>query len=179
MIKFGAFLRQEEKEYQSFSKELSEIFESLDTVAEITKVEHSDGFDFYYFDINDKKFRVILEKVQDETGINFEQEINGKFVISGIAKNLSAKEALSLFSTVMYVVKKYSETDFFSVFTDDVKKFRLYNRILLSRGAENVSYNSFKSNGKTIVQIQFSINSKTLPELLNKTIRKFRRFLKI
>lgn len=154
---FREWLRDSENNYKTFLSSLTELEnlqnESLDSHSEIEKIESENGFKFYYFNIEDKKFRVILEVVDNETGINFEQFLNGKYTASGISKNLSAKEVMLLFGTLFYIIKKYSITLHYSVFTDDRKKFRVYMRILMGKGAKNIRYN-FIYNGK-VVHIEF------------------------
>ena len=110
MKTFKEWLRDSENNYKTFLSSLTELEnlqnESLDSHSEIEKIESENGFKFYYFNIEDKKFRVILEVVDNETGINFEQFLNGRYTASGISKNLSAKEVMLLFGTVFYIIKK-------------------------------------------------------------------------
>ena len=164
----------EDSIYAEFLRELTslenDIYESLDSHSEIEKIQTENGFKFYYFSIEDKKFRVILEVVDDETGINFEQFLNGSYTAAGISKNLSAKEVMLLFGTVFYIIKKYSITEHYSVFTDDRKKFRAYNRILMGKGAKNIRYN-FIYNGK-VVHIEFETSDGD--SWLIKKIKKFK-----
>lgn len=158
--------------YNTYIKEVKELEnanESLDSHSKITKTEYEKGFKFYYFDINDKKFRVILEDVDDETGINFEQLINDDYTTSGVSNNLSAKESMMLFGTVLYIIKNYSITKHFSIFTDNIKKFRVYLRILIGKGAKNLRYKPVY-NGKAI-QIEFELEEMSW---LDKKIKKFR-----
>ena len=173
---FREWLREKEarEEYEHFLSELSELEnsqnESLDSHAEIEKIQTENGFKFYYFSIEDNKFRVILEVVDDETGINFEQFLNGKYTASGLSNNLSAKEVMLLFGTVFYIINKYSITEHYSVFTDDRKKFRAYMRILMGKGAKNIRYN-FIYNGK-VVHIEFETSD--TDSWLTKKIKNFK-----
>ena len=164
----------EDSLYDVFLRELTslenDVYESLDSYSEIEKIQSENGFKFYYFSIEDKKFRVILEVVDDETGINFEQFLNGSYTAAGISKNLSAKEVMLLFGTVFYIINKYSITEHYSGFTDDRKKFRAYNRILMGKGAKNIRY-KFIYNGK-VVHIEFETSD--TDAWLTKKIKKFK-----
>lgn len=147
-----------------------ELEESLDTHSEISKIESKDGFKFYYFEINDKRFRVILEKVDDETGINFEQYLKGVYTTAGLSNNLDTKETLLLFGTLFYIIKTYAIAKHYSVFTDNPKKFRVYLKILTAKGAKNVRY-KFIYNDR-IVHIEFE--TEDTYNFMDKTIKKFK-----
>lgn len=130
--------KENESLYKTFLDDLKilEMNESLDSHAEIEKIDTQTGFKFYYFSIGENQFRVILEVVDDETGINFEQYLNGKYTATEISNNLDAKEAMLLFGTIFYIIQKYYITKFYSIFTDNIKKFRVYMRILTGKGAK-------------------------------------------
>lgn len=154
MQTFREWLR--ENEYINYTKELNfleETNDSLDSFAKIEKIEYETGFKFYYFNIGEKKFRVILEVVEDETGINFEQLLNGRYTTAGLSKNLSAKESMLLFGTVFYIINTYSITNHYSIFTDNIKKFRVYMRILTGKGAKNIRYKEIY--GGKVIHIEF------------------------
>ena len=178
IMTFGEWLidvnpfNKKQKIYETFVKEMRilEVSESFDSHTEITKIESNSGFKFYYFEINEKKFRVILEVVDDETGINFEQFLDGKYTTEGVSKNLTASEVMSLFGTVLYIVRKYSITEHFSIFTDNLKKFRVYNRILTGKGAKNIRYHEIM--GGKVVHITFEIKDEI--GWLGRAIKKFR-----
>ena len=108
MQTFREWLIDSENNYKNFLSELTNLEntqnESLDSHSVIEKNESENGFKFYYFSIEDKKFRVILEVVDNETGINFEQFLNGKYTASGISKNLSAKEVILLLLTLLLIL---------------------------------------------------------------------------
>ena len=170
---FKAYLN-ENKNYNKFLIELksleNSVDESLDSHAVITKTELDTGFKFYYFDIGENKFRVILEVVDNETGINFEQFINGRYTTAGLTNNLTAKETMLLFGTIFYIIKKYSITAHYSIFTDNIKKFRAYMRILTGKGAKNIRYHEIYS-GK-VVHIEFEIEDND--SWMTKKIKKFK-----
>ncbi len=172
MNTFREWLR--EGDYKKFMTDLSLLEintnESLDSHAEILKSELETGFKYYYFNIGEKKFKVILEVVDDETGINFEQFINGRYTTAGITNNLSAKEAMLLFGTILYIIKKYSITNYYSIFTDNIKKFRAYMRILTGKGAKNIRYHEIY--GGKVVHIEFEIEDND--SWLTKKIKKFK-----
>ena len=75
-----------------FFREFLEIKESLNSPVNIYKTENDGNYSYYYFNINDKEFRAVIEKVQDESAIIFEQKINSSFSYDGIVNNLSSKD---------------------------------------------------------------------------------------
>lgn len=104
-------------------------FESFDTKYEILKVQYGNP-SFYYFKIQDKEYRIFVEKLQDIECIQVGFEyFNGKsFSHLGKDKELSTEEVLALFGTVLDVIK---QQDFQEVFvqTDDFGKYSLYKKI--------------------------------------------------
>ena len=169
---FREWLREAEK-YKQFLIDLTfeeTINESLDSHVEIMKTEIETGFKYYYFNINDKQFKVILEVVDNETGINFEQLLNGRYTTAGISNNLSAKETMLLFGTILYIIKKYAITEHYSIFTDNIKNFRTYMRILTGKGAKNIRYSEIY--GGRVVHIEFEIED--TDNWINKKIKKFK-----
>lgn len=119
------------KEFLKKFPEYQEIKESLDSPVNIDKIEKEGNLKFYYFYINDKEFRGILELSEDKesTNIIFEQKINGEFTTIGIQNNLSRKESLALFSTLK-ILNKYIKTKVNFIATDDPKKLRLYLKMM-------------------------------------------------
>ena len=60
-------------EFRYFLGELQEIHESFNTPVQINNIENDDGYKYLYFNINDKKFRAVIETVGNESSIIFEQ----------------------------------------------------------------------------------------------------------
>jgi len=140
---FRQFL-QESKDQLYFLKEQEEISESLNSPVEISKKETVGNLTLYFL-INDKEFRVVLEKVPGATAIIFEQKIDGDFTYNGIQNNLSKSESLALFSTLKTLIK-YIDPDINVVYTDSMKKLRLYLKILRTMPEINaISYTEDKS----------------------------------
>jgi len=110
-------------------QEFNEIRESLDSFVPFIKEYSEDNYKFYEFIINDKEFRLVIETVDDESAIIFEQKINGVFIYEGIQNNLSKQESLALFSTLkngVNLVNTYKNY----IYTDSKKKLKLYLKIL-------------------------------------------------
>jgi len=105
-------------------------FESFDTSYNIQKIEKGNP-DFYYTDINGKIYRIFVEKVNHDgihLHIGFERKIQSKWTTEGITNDLSTKEIMGLFGTVIKLVKsmRFNSITFGS---HDVKKSRIYQSI--------------------------------------------------
>lgn len=146
-----------------FFREFLEIKESLNSPVNIYKTENDGNYSYYYFNINDKEFRAVIEKVQDESAIIFEQKINSSFSYDGIVNNLSSKEVLSLFSTLKSFLY-YIKTEKNYIFTNDEKKLNVYLKIIKSI-SEIKSINYEKVQGDYV--IGFSFDSKIITEPKN------------
>ena len=116
--------------FKYFITEQEQITESLNTPVAFTKIEKDNNLTFLYFNIEDKEFRIVIEKVDDESAIIFEQKINEAYTYEGMQNNLSVKESLSLFSTLKNIKKYLNNKNY--IYTDSKDKLRLYLKILKS-----------------------------------------------
>jgi len=115
--------------FRNFVELYSTISESLDSPVKIDKIQKEGNLTFFYFNINNKEFRAVIELAEDgEAGLVFEQKINGRFIYEGIQDNLSTKESFSLFSTLKSLIQYLPSQN--SIYTDSKKKLRLYLKIL-------------------------------------------------
>jgi len=150
------------KTFKSFIiQEFNDIRESLNSPVKIKNIEKDDDYTYFYFDINDKEFRAVIEQVNDESAIVFEQKINNVYTYNGIQNNLSKQESLSLFSTLKTLIK-YLKTKKNYIYTDSKKKLSLYKKILISMSVIN-SVNTFEEHKPYIIGfgIDVSIKPKT------------------
>lgn len=115
--------------------------ESLDSFVDITKKEKDGNLEFYYFSINDKEFRIVLEVEDFGTAIIFEQKINNNYTYEGIQSNLSSKEVLTLFGTLKKQIINNIKTEKNYIYTDDKQKLRIYLKLLSKVGAKSIKYN--------------------------------------
>lgn len=147
----------------SFKNFLNEINESLNTPVQIYKSENKNNLKFLYFKINDKNFRAVIEKVEDESALIFEQQINDSYTYSGIQNNLSSKEVLSLFSTLKTLLQ-HVETDKNYVFTDSYEKARIYLKILNSmKEINSINYTEDHKNKQYVIGFSYSKEIVTNP----------------
>lgn len=129
--------------FSFFLQEQNDILESLNSPVKISKVQKESNLTFLYFNINDKEFRIVLQKIENECGIFFEQKINNSYTYEGMQNNLTASESLSLFSTLKTAKIYLSDKNF--IFTDSKDKLRLYLKILKSIKEINfINYNDVK-----------------------------------
>jgi hypothetical protein len=118
--------------FQEFIK-TNLIFESLDTSYNILKTEGNEELKRYYFNIDDKEYRIFIETQisGDHTGLHvgFERKISNEWTTKGQTGDLSQKEALTLFGTVYKLIKGIR---FYSISlrTPEAKKGALYFRML-------------------------------------------------
>ena len=141
-------------------QEFTDIRESLDSPTEINNIETSREYTYFYFNINNKEFRAVIEQIDDESAIIFEQKINKTYTYNGIQNNLSKQESLSLFSTLKTLIK-YLKTKKNYIYTDSKKKLNLYKKILLTM-KDVKSVNTFEEHIPYI--IGFGINVKMSPK---------------
>ena len=141
-------------------EEFALIRESLNTPVEFSNIETVESDTYYYFNINDKIFRAVIETVDDESAIIFEQKIKGIFTYEGFQNNLNKKESLALFSTLKTLLK-YLKTSKNYIYTDSKKKLSLYKKILLTI-PEIKSVNSTEDNIPYI--IGFGLQNKLEPK---------------
>jgi len=108
-----------------FRNFLFELSESLDSPVGIDKIKTQGYMTFYYIKFNNKKYRIFVERQEDVINIGFERKLDS-WVVSEVTNDLTSKEILSLFSTVIVIVKntKNLRGIFFS--SDLDKKEQLY-----------------------------------------------------
>ena len=110
--------------------------ESLDSYYKIQRQEiGAFGTDLFYININDKEYRIFIEAVDKELHIGFERKIGNNFEVTPITDDLSTKEVLGLFGTILRILKN---RDFTAVFieTDNAKKNQLYFNIMTKLNRE-------------------------------------------
>ena len=147
-------------EFREFLNE-SFIIESFDTSHIISKVEKGNP-DFYYFSIDDKEFRIFVEKAEDDNKslhIGFEYLIPDKgWTIYGIHNTLSAKEILGIFGTIYNVLQKY-KFNALMFCSSEHKKFRTYVR-LATRLANSLNIKEVTHNNECIFLFNVDHNLK-------------------
>jgi hypothetical protein len=114
-----------------FNFDYKEIIESLNSPVNFYKETIEGDYKFFYFKINDKEFRIVIEEQEDESAIIFEQKIDNDYTYEGFQNNLSKQESLSLFSTLKTITDKIKTPKNY-IYTDSKKKLRLYLKILKS-----------------------------------------------
>lgn len=157
--------------FKYFITEQEQITESLNTPVEFAKIEKDNNLIFLYFNIEDKEFRIVIEKVDDESAIIFEQKINDAYTYEGMQNNLSVKESLSLFSTLKNIKKYLNNKNY--IYTDSKDKLRLYLKILKS--IKEVKFINYIENNIPYV-IGFSYEEKEQPRtsLATKIFKKWK-----
>ena len=118
--------------FKDFKNYIKESFDSSYETEYIGK--GSFGVDLYLIPINDKEYRMFIEQIDNDLHIGFERKLNNKWTISEITNDLSTKEVLGLFGTLIKVVKykrKKSKIDSIYVSTEDFKKAQTYFNILI------------------------------------------------
>lgn len=108
------------------------MFESLDSPFNIgSTVKNSDSVTYYYIsDKNlNKDYRIFVERIKNTISIGFERKLNSNWNIYELTNDLSTKEILGLFSTVVYIVKQQKNIDGIMFGSIETKKQRLYINI--------------------------------------------------
>ena len=135
------------------------LFESLDSKYNINKIEKIDNITFYYIDVNDKHYKIFIEKEDNDLHLGFEREINSIWVIDDLTNDLSNKEVLGLIGTMRHIVVDILKLNFNSltVFTNDMRKNQMYFNIfrklnkdgIFQQVRDNTSVMLFKQNTET------------------------------
>ena len=134
------------------------VSESLDSYAEVTytsdTTESNPIFSEGVFQVQDKKFVVVLEYIKDDsaTGVNFAQIINNQRFHSNL-NNLTAKEVLSVFGTIIketqrHINKHIPNYVFFE--TNEANKLRVYLKILKRNAPKG--YRIIESTNAVVLQ---------------------------
>lgn len=110
------------------------INESFDSYYRINDVRVINNVYFYYFSIRDLKYRIFVEPYENnpkEIHIGFELFNNrqNEYQIEGLIDELSAKEVLSLFGTILRILKDIKPTLVY-VESNEPKKHRLYVNLM-------------------------------------------------
>jgi len=118
----------------SFSEFLSEnpfINEAFNTQFKITKIEKEYNVKLFYFDVNNKKYRIFVENIDNHLHVGFERYFDNKEIwdIDGTSKDLKQKEVLTLFGTIKSIILQYKFVSI-SVSTREYKKHGLYRRMM-------------------------------------------------
>lgn len=132
------------------------LFESLDSKYDINKIEKIDNVTFYYIDVNDKHYKIFIEKEDNDLHLGFEREIDSIWVIDDLTNDLSNKEVLGLIGTMRHIVVDILKLNFNSltVFTNDMRKNQMYFNIfrklnkdgIFQQVRDNTSVMLFKQN---------------------------------
>lgn len=135
------------------------LFESLDSKYDINKIEKIDNVTFYYIDVNDKHYKIFIEKEDNDLHLGFEREIDNIWVIDDLTNDLSNKEVLGLIGTMRHIVVDILKLNFNSltVFTNDMRKNQMYFNIfrklnkdgIFQQVRDNTSVMLFKQNTET------------------------------
>lgn len=135
------------------------LFESLDSKYDINKIEKIDNVTFYYIDVNDKHYKIFIEKEDNDLHLGFEREIDSIWVIDDLTNDLSSKEVLGLIGTMRHIVVDILKLNFNSltVFTNDMRKNQMYFNIfrklnkdgIFQQVRDNTSVMLFKQNTET------------------------------
>lgn len=135
------------------------LFESLDSKYDINKIEKIDNVTFYYIDVNDKHYKIFIEKEDNDLHLGFEREIDSIWVIDDLTNDLSNKEVLGLIGTMRHIVVDILKLNFNSltVFTNDMRKNQMYFNIfrklnkdgIFQQVRDNTSVMLFKQNTET------------------------------
>ena len=110
--------------------------ESLDSYYKIQKQEIGNfGAELFYIDVNDKEYRIFVEEVDKELHIGFERKIDNNFKLTPITNDLSTKEILGLFGTILRILKGRNFTAVF-IETDNAKKNQMYFNMMTKLNRE-------------------------------------------
>ncbi len=127
------------------------IFESFDTPVKVKyQIEKISTVHRGYFNIDSKKFMILIEILNDEQAmlVNFYQNIDNIWVEKR-TENLSKVEVLSVFSTVINEVQRFlKDCNFLILQPNEPKKFTIYNQLVKrfnNQGEFNIS-----TDGKSI-----------------------------
>lgn len=138
-MRFLDFLR-----YRGYIKYLNDkfIIESFDSSLDIVKVQKGNP-DFYYVEIDKNQFRIFIEKADRDLCVGFEYFDPKKgFVTSNVYDILDTKEILSLFGTILKILKTYKVNSVMFC-SDESKKFRVYLKLMTKLDKElNFKYTS-------------------------------------
>lgn len=99
--------------------------ESLNTSFKITKTEKGKyGVDLYYLNVNNKEYRIFIERSDKSLHIGFERNLNG-WEVTPITNDLTIKEIMGLFGTIKIIIENQT-FDSIWIETDNAKKHQLY-----------------------------------------------------
>ena len=153
-----------EMSFKQFLIHMNEQFviESFDTSYEITKIIKGNP-DFYLINIDDKEYRIFIEKSEDDIKslhIGFEYNHPSKgWTTEGLYGNLSAKEILGLFGSILKVLKTYRFNNIMFC-TNEQKKFRTYIR-MMTKLCKEFNFESTSHNDQCI----FGFNGNNKPDV--------------
>jgi hypothetical protein len=129
------------------------IFESFDTPVKVKyQIEKEKNSTVHrgYFNIDDKKFMILIEILNEERAmlVNFYQNIDNLWVEKR-TENLSKEEVLSVFSTLINEVQRFlKDCNFLILQPNESKKFTIYNQ-LVKRFNSKDEFNT-STDGKSI-----------------------------
>jgi len=109
-------------------KEINLLSETFDTKYNIDKVVKTGDVTEYYLTISDFEYRVLIERNKDAVRVMFEVFRNREWRTTGITNNLSTKETLTLFGTILDILKKIKFNHVF-IDTREPRKLRLYKKL--------------------------------------------------
>ena len=112
------------------------LFESFDSTYDIIKVEHKQNISFYYVNINKEEYRIFIEKVDSDVSVGFEYLENGTPVILGKLNILTGKECLTLFGTVINILKDLNNIENIMIETKEAEKFQVYYNVAVKMAKE-------------------------------------------
>ena len=57
------------------------LYESFNSKLNINKVEEKGDLTFYYINVNNKNYKIFIERVDEDLHLGFERELNGSWKI--------------------------------------------------------------------------------------------------
>ena len=116
------------------------LYESFNSKLNINKVEEKGDLTFYYINVNNKNYKIFIERVDEDLHLGFERELNGSWIIDDLTNDLSTEEVLGLLGTMRYILVDIIKLNFNSltVFTNDIRKNQMYFNIFRKLNKDNI-----------------------------------------
>ena len=116
------------------------LYESFNSKLNINKVEEKGDLTFYYINVNNKNYKIFIERVDEDLHLGFERELNVSWIIDDLTNDLSTEEVLGLLGTMRYILVDIIKLNFNSltVFTNDIRKNQMYFNIFRKLNKDNI-----------------------------------------